>query len=77
MPNIPAKILQIYLFIYATFFSPKNIYYWFLFSSDSLVAKLTHLNIENCGIQDLNSDHSNNILDSCHLSYTYGIEKAS
>jgi hypothetical protein len=62
MPNIYQRkyFKFIYLFM-QLFFLPKTFIIDF-FSSDSLMAKLTHLNMENCGIQDLNSDHSNNIL---------------
>jgi hypothetical protein len=54
------------------FFSQK--YLLLIFFPDSPVAKLTHLNMENCEIHDLNFNRSNNIFGSYHLSYT---EKAS
>jgi succinate-acetate transporter protein len=41
------------------------------FFLSSLVARLTHLNVEKCGIWDSNPGHSNNVQGSYYLNYTY------
>jgi hypothetical protein len=36
------------------------------------MTRLTHLNMEKCGIRGSNPGHSNNVPGTYHLSYTYG-----